>query len=99
MLKLGVNIKEIEQKQVDASNFFYNKKVVLTGILENYKRADAAKIIEDLGGSVVGSVSKNTDVVLAGVDAGSKLQKAEALNIKVISEQEFEDLMISSVAF
>lgn len=93
LLDLGVNIKEIEQKQVDTTNFFYNKKVVLTGTLENYKRSDATKIIEDLGGSVVGSVSKNTDIVLAGSDAGSKLQKAEALNIKVISEQEFESLI------
>lgn len=93
LLNLGVKIKEIEQKEVDTSNFFYNKKVVLTGTLENYKRSDATKIIEDFGGSVVGSVSKNTDIVLAGSDAGSKLQKAETLNIKIISEKEFEDLI------
>ena len=51
-----------------------------------------AKIIEDLGGSVSGSVSKNTDVVLVGEDAGSKLAKAQALGIKIINEQEFRAL-------
>lgn len=93
LLKLGVCIKELEQKQIDKSNFFFNKKVVLTGSLENYKRNEAAKIIEDLGGSVAGSVSKNTDIVLAGADAGSKLQKATQLGIQIISEQEFENFI------
>ncbi|MBQ3048073.1 MAG: NAD-dependent DNA ligase LigA [Clostridia bacterium] len=93
LLDLGVKINTIEQKQIDENNFFYNKKVVLTGTLDNYKRNDASKIIEDLGGIIVGSVSKNTDVVLAGSDAGSKLQKAQSLNIKVISEQEFVELI------
>ena len=93
LLSLGVNIISQQKKEVSEENFFYNKKVVLTGTLQNYKRADATKIIEDLGGEVVSSVSKNTDLVLAGSDAGGKLQKANALGVKVISEEEFETLI------
>jgi len=93
LISLGINIKQLEQKQIDSSNFFYNKKVVLTGSLQNYKRNDATKIIEDLGGTVVGSVSKNTDVVVVGEEAGSKLDKARALNIPVLSEQQFIDIV------
>ena len=66
--------------------------MVLTGSLADFTRPQATKIIEDLGGSVSGSVSKNTDVVLVGEDAGSKLAKAQALGIKIINEQEFRAL-------
>ena len=54
LLNLGINIKENEEKTIDENSFFYNKKVVLTGTLENFKRSDATKIIEDMGGEVVG---------------------------------------------
>lgn len=68
------------------------KKVVLTGTLEKYTRKEASDIIESLGGEVVSSVSKNTDYVLAGEAAGSKLDKAKALGVTIIDETQFEEM-------
>lgn len=65
---------------------------VLTGTLPNYSRPDMTKIIEENGGKTASSVSKNTSYVLAGEEAGSKLEKAKALNIKILSEEEFFDM-------
>jgi len=73
---------------------FSGKIFVLTGKLENYSRDEAAKLIEDRGGRVSSSVSKKSDYVLAGSDAGSKLTKAESLGVKVIDESEFQKLLI-----
>lgn len=89
LLSLGVKVLEKEEKSVDTSNFFYGKKFVLTGVLESYKRSDAGAKIEALGGEVAGSVSKLTDYVIYGADAGSKLEKARALNVKTLNEDEF----------
>ena len=72
---------------------FSGKTFVLTGKLELYKRSEAKQMIENLGGKVAGSVSKKTDYVVAGSDAGSKLEKAQTLGVTVISEQEFKDLL------
>lgn len=89
LLSLGVKVLEKEEKSVDTSNFFYGKKFVLTGVLESYKRSDAGAKIEALGGEVAGSVSKLTDYVIYGEGAGSKLEKARALNVKTLNEDEF----------
>jgi DNA ligase (NAD+) len=60
--------------------------------LANYSRDEAKKMIEDAGGKVTGSVSKKTDYVVAGADAGSKLDKAKDLGVEVINEKEMEKL-------
>ena len=66
---------------------------VLTGTLSRYSREEAKKLIEDAGGRVSGSVSKKTDYVIAGADAGSKLDKAKELGVAVIGEKEMEKLV------
>ncbi|MBP6004195.1 MAG: NAD-dependent DNA ligase LigA [Pyrinomonadaceae bacterium] len=73
---------------------FVGKTFVLTGKLENYTRDEAAKLIEDRGGRVSSSVSKKTDYVVAGSDAGSKLTKAESLGVNVIDEAQFAALVM-----
>jgi DNA ligase (NAD+) len=69
------------------------KTFVLTGTLTKYTRDEAKKMIEDAGGRVSGSVSKKTDYVVAGSDAGSKLDKAKELGVTVIEEKEMEKLV------
>jgi DNA ligase (NAD+) len=69
------------------------KTFVLTGTLAKYSRDEAKKLIEDAGGRVSGSVSKKTDYVVAGSDAGSKLDKAKELGVPVIEEAEMERLV------
>ncbi|MGN1066360.1 MAG: NAD-dependent DNA ligase LigA [Candidatus Fimimonas sp.] len=77
------------------SGVFSGKKVVLTGSLSHYTRSEASKIIESLGGEVSSSVSKSVNLVLAGEEAGSKLEKAKALGIEIIDETQFEALISS----
>ena len=71
---------------------FSGKTFVLTGTLTRYTRNDAKQLIENMGGNVSGSVSKKTDFVLAGSEAGSKLEKAQKLGVKIIDENEFENM-------
>ncbi len=65
------------------------KTLVFTGTLSSLTREEASKIAKDLGAKVVGSVSKNTDYVVAGLDAGSKLDKARSLGVRILTEKEF----------
>lgn len=88
--ELGVKMLPIEEKSNSGS--FNNKTFVLTGTLPTLKRSDATKIIESIGGKVTSSVSKKTDYVVAGEDAGSKLIKAQSLGITVISETELLEM-------
>ena len=86
----GVNMTEPDTRQSDR---FAGQTFVLTGTLSRYTRAEATALITENGGKVAGSVSKKTSFVLAGEDAGSKLQKAEALGIPVIDEDQLEEML------
>lgn len=88
-----VNVNMIYKKKDTINGVFAHKIVVLTGNLKNYTREQASDIIERLGGSTSSSVSRKTDLVLAGEKAGSKLEKAINLGIKIISETEFEEMI------
>ena len=90
LFDLGVNIKYQREK---AQGVFSNEKVVLTGTLTEFKREQASKIIESLGGEILSTVSKSTTLVLAGENAGSKLDKAKKLGIKIIDEETFKVLI------
>ena len=81
------------EKTISENAAFKGEKFVLTGTLKNYKRSEAAEIIENLGGEVMSGVSKLTTVVLAGEEAGSKLDKAKSLGIRIMSEEEFENII------
>ena len=93
----GVNTECLDKEEVDQK--FKGLTFVLTGSLEKYTRQEATDIIEKFGGKVSGSVSKKTDYLLAGEDAGSKLTKAQSLGIKIISEEEFENFQMGTVLF
>jgi len=86
----GVNMEEPRESRGDK---LAGKTFVLTGALSRYTRAQAQALIEAQGGKVSGSVSKKTDYVLAGEDAGSKLVKAEALGLAILDEAAFEALI------
>lgn len=86
----GVNM---EAKNVVKDKRFENKTFVLTGTLPTLKRAEASKIIESFGGKTSSSVSKKTSYVLAGEEAGSKLDKANQLGIEIITEEEFMEMV------
>ena len=85
----GVNFKYIGNTVKAAGSYFSGKTVVLTGTLSSMGRKEATTLLEDVGAKVTGSVSKATDCVIAGVEAGSKLDKAQQLGIQVLDEQEF----------
>ena len=91
LAEAGVHCEDNSEEEL-IDKRFDGKVFVLTGTLEKYKRSEASAIIERYGGKTSSSVSKKTDYVLAGADAGSKLEKAQALGIAVISEDEFEEM-------
>ena len=69
------------------------KTFVMTGTLSNYTRQNATKIIEDMGGIVTTTVSKNTDYLLFGENPGSKYETAQNLKVRLLSEKDFVDLI------
>jgi DNA ligase (NAD+) len=88
----GVQMIE-KKKRVRTSQQFSNKNFVLTGSLASMTRGEAKQRIEALGGKVVSSLSKNTDYVIVGTDAGSKLEKAKTLGILLLDEQKFLNML------
>lgn len=89
LIDCGIAFKETEKK----SGVFSGMKVVLTGSLPTYKRGEATKLIENNGGEVASAVSKSVNLVIAGEDAGSKLEKAEKLGIRIIDENGFKSML------
>ncbi len=87
----GVIIKKPEVQNYNEN--FANKTIVLTGSLNNYSRPDLTKILQNMGANVTTSVSKNTDIVIVGADAGSKLAKAQQLGIRLMYEDELQNLL------
>ena len=89
----GVDMTAPKKAKAPASGALAGKTLVVTGTLEKYKRDEIEELIAQHGGRAASSVSKKTDYVVAGKEAGSKLDKAEQLGIKVISEAEFDELV------
>lgn len=87
----GVNMFAYEDENID--NRFEGKTFVLTGTLENYTRGEAANLIEKFGGKTSSTVSKKTDYVLAGEEAGSKLTKAQSLGVTILTEVDFQEMI------
>lgn len=88
LFEVGVKPKDNTATISNSNSIFAGKKVVLTGAL-SMSRPQATTLLEAAGADVVSSVSKNTDFVIAGSDAGSKLTKAQQLGVKIINEEEF----------
>lgn len=89
LLKNGIAIEVKESTE----GVFSGMKIVLTGSMEKYSRSEAQKLIEERGGELAGSISKSVDLLIVGANAGSKLEKAEKLGIKIIDEQQFLNLL------
>ncbi len=87
LIALGINPQK--DNKVLTTSLFSGKTFVLTGKLSSLTREEATKLIEEKGGSVSSSVSKNTNYLLVGIDAGSKLEKAKQLKVPIITEEEF----------
>jgi len=88
LLETGVQVERTAEQKIEG-HLFSGKTFVLTGTLKNYTRSEASALITERGGKVSDSVSKKTDYLLAGEEAGSKLEKAQSLGVNIISEEEF----------
>jgi DNA ligase (NAD+) len=89
----GISWSEGEASAL-ANSPIVGKTFVLTGTLPTLTRDEAKDMIEALGGKVAGSVSKKTDYLVAGTEAGSKLEKAEALGVSILDEMQFRNLLV-----
>ena len=89
----GLNFNYLGVNLTNENSPFFGKTVVLTGTLSKYGRKEATELLENIGAKVAGSVSKKTDYVIYGEEAGSKLDKARELGVKTLNEEEFEELL------
>ncbi len=95
LLSEGFRIRHEETEILTHDSVFSGKTVVITGTLEDLSRRDVGELVESLGGRVTNSVSKSTDIVIAGEKAGSKRQKAEDLGIRIIGNDELKEIIQS----
>ena len=92
----GVTMREeVRSEKTESLHPIAGKKFVFTGELSRFSRSDAAQKVLDVGGEVVGSVSKKTDYLVVGESPGSKVEKAKGLGIQILSEMDFEELLES----
>ena len=91
IINLGFNLEA--EKVLSRNSKIEDKKIAITGKLSSFSRDDLKSKLEDLGVKVVNSISKNTDYVIVGSDAGSKLAKAKALNIEIISDEDLDSFL------
>jgi DNA ligase (NAD+) len=89
----GLSLAADSVEEAQAAEIFAEKTVVLTGTLETMTREEATALIEARGGRVSSSVSKKTSFVIAGRDAGSKLEKAQKLGVNILNEQQFRAML------
>src|SRR5262245_59339155 len=85
---------DLPEPTIEPAGPLVGKTVVLTGTLSSMTREQATEALERLGAKVSGSVSKKTSYVVAGADAGSKLEKAQKLGVEVLTEEQFQDLIM-----
>jgi DNA ligase (NAD+) len=90
-LEPELEIQDVEIKNIDSE--FLGKSIIFTGTLEKMTRMEAKKKAEDLGMKVVGAVSKKTDFIVAGEEAGSKLKKAQELGVRILSEEDWLEML------
>lgn len=88
----GIN-PQIKETVIDGNSFFNSKKVVITGTLQSMKRDELAKILQSKGANIASAVTKNTDFLVYGEKAGSKLAKAEALSVTLIDEAKLLEIL------
>ena len=88
---INIGVTPVYEEKFVTNNEFEGKTVVVTGTLENYSRTQIKEKLEYLGAKVSSSVSKKTDYVIVGKEAGSKYEKAKLLKLNILSEIEFED--------
>lgn len=89
----GILLKTFPKDAIDSAGVFANKTIVVTGALRKYSRDEIEKLIVQKGGRASSSVSKKTDYLIAGEDAGSKLEKARSLGVPILSEDDFDSMI------
>lgn len=93
LIDLGVNTEYLGVIEVDENSLFYNKTIVITGTISFIGRNELTQLLENKGAKVTSSVSKKTDILVCGEDAGSKLEKAQKLGLRIIYEEELKELI------